>query len=146
MQRHRNQCVGLAEKFVPSPTDPVAHHWCKVKPVAIFECVHQRARNLVETHRCASAIIGRRVGNRLHRQDARSGVIDEGRAQPLAIGSRNERQFGPACRTQPAALDRLTARRTKWRQREIEHAPQHRMGDAAGTLERSRENIAGGQH
>ena len=44
------------------------------------------------------------------------------------------------------ALDRLTARRTKWRQREIEHAPQHRMGDAAGTLERSRENIAGGQH
>ena len=117
MQRHRNQRVRLGKKFAAGLTDPAAHHWCKVKPIAIFERVHQGPRNLVETHRGASAVISRGIGDRLHRQDARSGVVDEGRAEPLAIGSRDERQFRPARRTEAAAFDRLAAGRAEWRQR-----------------------------
>src|SRR5215469_8671282 len=88
MQGHRDQRIGLGEEFAPGLADPAAHHWCKVKPIAIFKRVHQGPRNLVESHRGASAVIGWRIGNRLHRQDAGSRVIDERRAEPLAIRSR----------------------------------------------------------
>ena len=47
----------------------------------------QGAGNLVEAHRGAGAIISRRVGDGFHGQDARTRVIDEGNAEPLAIGS-----------------------------------------------------------
>ena len=96
MQRHRDRRVGVGEDFTPGLADPAAHHWCKVKPIAIFERVHQRPRNFIKAHRGASAVIARRIGNRLHRQDAGSGVVDERRAESLAIRSRDEGQFRPA--------------------------------------------------
>ena len=49
MQRHRHERVGFDEKFASGLTDPAAHHWRKIKPIAIFECVHQHPGNLVET-------------------------------------------------------------------------------------------------
>ena len=110
MQRHRHERVGFGEKFASGLTDPAAHHWRKIKPIAIFECVLRRPGNLVETHPGASAVIGRRVGDGFHGQDARTRVIRERTAEPLAIGASDEGEFRPALRAQPLAVDWLAAR------------------------------------
>jgi len=96
------------------------HHRCEVEPVAIFEAVDQRPRNIVEAHGGAGAMIGRRVGNRFHGQDARPGIIHERNAEALAIGAADEGQLRPAGRAQAAPHDRFAASRAKRRQGEIE--------------------------
>ena len=50
----------------------------------------QRARHVVVAHRRARPVIGRRIGDRLHRQDAGARIIGERNAEPLAIGRRDE--------------------------------------------------------
>ncbi len=77
VQRYRHKSVGLDQEFAAGLRDPASHHRHQVEPVAIFECMHQAARNLVETHGGAGAVISRRIGDRLHGQDARTGVIQE---------------------------------------------------------------------
>lgn len=109
MQWHGDERIGLRQQFPPGPGNPAAHHRCKVETIGIFKGVHQRAGNLVEPHRGAGATVGGRVGNGLHGQDARAGVIHEWNAEPLAIGPRNEGKLRPACRAKPAALDRFAA-------------------------------------
>ena len=98
MQRHRHQRVGLGQQLAAGLADPASHHRRQIEPIAIFERMDQGARNLVETHRGAGAVIGRRVGDGFHGQDARTRVIDEGNAEPLAIGPGDEREFRPARR------------------------------------------------
>ncbi len=53
----------------------------------MFKGMHQSARNFVEAHRGAGAMVGR-IGDRFHGQDARTQVIDEGNAEPPAIEGR----------------------------------------------------------
>ena len=161
MQRHRDQRIRVGKKFAPSLTDPAAHHWCEVKPIAIFESMHQRPRNLVEAQRRASAIIGRQIGNRLHRQNARSGVVDEGCAEPLAIRSCDEGEFGPAYRTRPRpsigsrqAAQSCGSARSSTRRRAEWAAPATRLNGAGRILlsdnmevprYRSRQQLSSGQ-
>src|SRR5262249_41266548 len=60
------------------------------------------ARDIVVAHRRAGTVVGRRIGDRFHRQEARPAIEGERNAEPLAIGRRDERELGPARRTQPA--------------------------------------------
>src|ERR1700722_19322946 len=60
-----------------------SHYRAEFEPVAVFQRMDQGARYLVEPHRGASAVIGRRVGDGLHGQDARTRVIHERNAEPL---------------------------------------------------------------
>jgi hypothetical protein len=55
--------------------------------------MHERARDLVISHRGAGALIGRWTGDRLHREHLGTGIVDEGDAEPRAIGRFDERQF-----------------------------------------------------
>jgi hypothetical protein len=77
VQRHRHQRIRLGQQLAAGLGEPAAHHRREIEPVAIFERVHQRARYLVETHRCAGAPVSRRVGDRLHGQNAGPGIVDE---------------------------------------------------------------------
>jgi hypothetical protein len=122
----RNESVSLGQEFAPGAADPAAHHRCKIEPVAIFEGMHQGPRYLVEAHRGARIVIGRRIGDRFHGQDAGAGIIDEGNAKPFAIGPGDEGQLRPASRTEPLAFHGLTADRAQARQGDVESAAQQR--------------------
>ena len=123
VQRHRDQHVGLAEQFAAGPRHPAAHRGREIGAVLVFQRMHQRARDVVIAHRGAGARIGRRIGDRLHRQQIRSGIVDEGNAEPRAIGRRDERQFGPALRADAFAGDRFAAGDAQRRQRDVEREP-----------------------
>ena len=73
MQRHRDQRVGIRREFAAGARHPAAHRRGEIEPVAIFERMDQRARDIVVAHRRAGALIGRRIGDRLHRQHAGPG-------------------------------------------------------------------------
>ena len=126
MQRHRHQRIGLVQQFAAGARHPAAHGGREIEPVAVFQRMHQRARDLVVAHRGARPVVGRRVGDRLHRQHARAGIVGERNAEPLAIGRRDERELRPAGRAQAVAADRLAAGRAERRQRDIERAPENR--------------------
>ena len=96
MQRHRNQHVGLVEQFAAGARHPAAHRRREIGAVLVFQRMHQRARDVVIAHRGAGARIGRRVGDRLHRQQVGAGIVDKGNAEPRAIGRRDERQLWPS--------------------------------------------------
>ncbi len=138
MQGNRHQRIGLGQKFPAGLADPAPHHRREVEPIATFKGMHQSPRNFVEAYRGAGAMVGRRVGDRFHGQDARTRVIDERNAEPLAIGPGDEREFRPARRTEPFTFDRLAASRAQPRQGEIERGAQQRAHGAAGALESRR--------
>jgi hypothetical protein len=143
----RRQCSGtgtrasgLGEDFTPGAADPAAHHRREVEPVAIFESMHQGARYLVEAHGGAGSAVGRRISDCFHGQDARAGVIDEGNAEPLAIGPRNEGKLRPTGRAQPVAFHRFAADRAQARQSDIEGRAQQRTDFFRGVCEPGRGN------
>ena len=120
MQGNRHQHVGLVEQFMPSARHPAAHGRRQIGAVLVFQCVHQRARHVVIAHRSAGALIGRRIGDRLHRQQFGTGIVDKGNAEPRAEWRRDEREFCPARRTNAFAIDRLAAGHAQRRQRDVE--------------------------
>ena len=129
----RRQCsgtgierIGVRQQFAPGARHPAAHGGREVEPVAVFQRMHQRARDVVVAHRGAGPVIGRRIGDRLHRQHARAGVVGERNAEPLAIGRRDQRELRPARRAQAVAADRLAAGRAKRRQRHVQRAAEKR--------------------
>src|SRR5262249_5840396 len=103
----------------------------EVEPVAVFQGMDELARDIVLAHGGAGAVIRRRIGDRLHRQEARPAIEGEWDAEPLAIGRRDERELGPAGGTQTRAVDRLATGRAQLRQRNVEHEPQARAQGAA---------------
>ena len=128
----RRQCSGTGTRASASLQQlaarighPAAKRRRDVEPVAVFQRMDQRARHVVESHRRARPRIGRRIGDRLHRQDAGARIIGERNAQPLAIGAGDEIQFRPAGRTQRTGIaHRLAAGRAERRQRDIEEGAQ----------------------
>ena len=82
--------------------------------------MHQRACDIVIAHGGAGALIGRRIGDRFHRQQAGAGIVDKGNAEPGAKRRRDERQFRPASRADALARDRLAAGDAQRRQRDVE--------------------------
>ena len=121
MQRHRQQRVGVGEQFAAGARHPAPHHRRQIEPVAVFEGQHQRAGDVVIAHRGARAVIGRRIGDRLHRQQAGAGIVGERDAEPRAIRRLDQRQFRPAGRAQADAVaERLAAGRAQRRQRHVE--------------------------
>ena len=84
------------------------------------------ARDLVVAHFRAGPVIRGRIGNRLHRQQARPGIEGERNAESLAIGRRDERELGPAARAQAGALDRLATARAQLGQRDVDDEPEAR--------------------
>ncbi len=120
VQRHRDQHVGAVEQFAAGARHPAAHRRGKIGAVVVFQRVHQRARDLIIAHRGARPRIGRRVGDRFHRQHVGTGVVDEGDAEPRTIRRLDERQFGPAFGANAVTLDRLAAGHAQGRQRDVE--------------------------
>src|SRR4029079_1922421 len=82
--------------------------------------MHTRARDGVTAHRGAGALVRRWVGDRLHRQQFRAGIVDKGNAEPRTERLSDERQFRPACRANTLAIDRLAAGNAQRRQRDVE--------------------------
>ena len=68
MQGYWNERIGIGEKFAASARHPMAHHWCKVEPAAVFEAVYQGAGDIVVAGDGTSPVISRRTGDRFHRQ------------------------------------------------------------------------------
>ena len=94
--------------------------------------VHQRAGDVVIAHRGARPVIGRRIGDRLHRQQAGAGIVGEGNAKPRAIRRLDQRQLRPAGGAQPDAVaERLAAGRAQRRQRDVERDAQRGAQAAA---------------
>jgi hypothetical protein len=122
VQRNWNDGVGVREQFAPGARHPASHGRGEVKPVAVFQGVDELARDIVVAHGSPRAVIGRRIGDRLHGQHARSAVERERGAEPLAIGRRDEGELGPARRAQTRAVDRLATDGAKLRQCHIEDA------------------------
>jgi hypothetical protein len=104
MQRDRHERIGIGGEFPPGTRHPAAHHGRKIEPVAVFEAVHQFARDVVVTDGGAGAIVGGRVGDRLRRQEPRTGIVGEGNAETRAVGRLDEMQFRPAFRAQGSAI------------------------------------------
>ena len=137
VQRHRNQHIGLVEQFPPGPRHPAAHRGGEIGAVLVFQRMHQRARDVVIAHRGAGALIGRRIGDRFHRQQAGAGIVDKGNAEPRAKRRRDERQFCPAGRRRRLRRRRVRGRRrtasaARCRARAAPHAPR-----AAARVERA---------
>jgi len=121
MQRHRHERVGIVGQLAPGPRHPAAHGRRQIEPVAVFERMHERARDVVVAHRRAGAGEGGRMGDRLGRQHAGPRVVAERRAQPLAERRRDERQLRPARGAQAAVIaDETAAGRAQRRQAEVE--------------------------
>ena len=140
VQRHRNQHVGLGKQFLAGARHPAAHRRREIGAVLVFQRMHQRPRHVVIAHRGAGARIGRRIGDRLHRQQAGTGIVDKGNAEPRAERRRDERQFCPARRADADACDRLAAGDAQRRQRDIERQPRG-MGPRAAQVV-GRRNVA----
>ena len=90
VQRHRHDGVGVGEQLAPGIRHPASHGRGEIEPVAVFQGMDELARDVVVAHGGARAMIGRRIGDRLHRQQARPAVERERNAEPLAIGRRDE--------------------------------------------------------
>ena len=133
MQRHRNQRVGLLEQIMTGSRHPAAHRGCQIGAVLVFQRMHQRSRDVVIAYGGAGALIGRRIGDGLHRQHAGTGIVDKGNAEPRAIRRCDERQLGPAICADAFAIDRFAAGDAQRRQRDVERQPRGvRPRDAAG--------------
>ena len=120
VQRHRNEGVGVGEELAAGMRHPASHHRREVEPVAVFQRMDELARDIVVAHGGAGAVIGRRIGDGFHRQEAGPAIETERDAEPLAIGRRDERELGPARRAQTGAFDRLAAGGAKLRQRDVD--------------------------
>ena len=84
------------------------------------------AREISSKRTAARArLIGRRIGDRFHRQHARARVIDERNAEPLAIRRVMKESFDQHAGQSRLAFDRLAAGGAERRQREIERRAQH---------------------
>jgi hypothetical protein len=142
VQRHRDQRIGLGQNLAAGVADPAPHHRRQIEPVAIFEGMDQGARNLVEAHRGARAVVGGRVGNRFHRQHARPRIVLERDAEPLAVRPRDQRQFRPASRTKATALDRLAAGGAQPRQCHVDRGAAKRLRRGRDTAHVMRNNEA----
>jgi hypothetical protein len=90
MQRHGDKRVGLGQKLASGLGEEASRHRCNVKTIGIFKGIDQRPGNLVKSHGGPGAMVSRRIGDGLHGQDARAGVIHERNAEPLAIGPGDE--------------------------------------------------------
>ena len=123
VQRHRNQRIGLAEQFMAGPCHPATHGRRQIGAVLVFQRMHQRARDIVIAHRRAGALVGRWIGDRLHRQQPGAGIVDKGNAEPRAKRRRDERQFRPAFGADTFAAHRLAAGDAQRRQRDVERKP-----------------------
>ena len=62
--------------------------------------------DVVVAHRRAGALVGRRIGDRLHRQDAGAGIVGERNAEPRTIGRRDEGELAPAGRAEARCRSR----------------------------------------
>jgi len=120
VQRDRHQRIGVPQKLASRPRHPAAHDGRKIGAVLILQPVHKRARDVVVADGGAGALIGRRIGDGLHRQQARSRIVDKGNAEPRAERRRDERELRPARRADTVACDRFVARDAERRQDDVE--------------------------
>ena len=120
VQRHRHERIGIAQELLACTCHPAPDHRREIHPVAVFERVDQRARDIVVAHRGAGALIGRRFGDRLHRQDAGAGVIRKGNAETRAVRRCDEGELAPAGGAEAAVGHQIAAGRAERRQRHVE--------------------------
>jgi len=80
-----------AEQFPAGARHPAAHRGGEIGAILVFQGVHQRTRDVVIAHRGPGARVGRRIGDRFHRQQAGAGIVGEGDAEPRAVGRLDER-------------------------------------------------------
>jgi hypothetical protein len=97
VQRNRHDQVGLGQKLTAGARHPSAYGRCKIEAVAIFEGMNKGAGDLVIAHGGRCPMIGRRIGNRLHGQDAGSRIIDKRNPQPLADSLDQQAAHNPGC-------------------------------------------------
>src|SRR6516164_8522909 len=126
VQRYRNDGVAVSKQLAAGTRHPASHGRGEVEPVAVFQGMDELARDIVVAHRRAGAVVGWRIGDRFHRQEAWPAIEGERNAEPLAIGRRDEGELGPASRTQTRAVDRLATGRAKLRQRDVNHESEAR--------------------
>jgi hypothetical protein len=124
MQGHRNERVGIGQQFAASARHPPAHHGGKVKSVAVFEAVYQRASDIVIADDGARPVVGRWISDRFHGQQAGPGVVRKWNAQPRAVGWLDMRESRPALRAKAFSFaEGLKTRRIQPGQGKIKDEP-----------------------
>ena len=123
----RRQCRGTGTSTSASASSsssrarhPAAHGRRQIGAVLVFQRMHQRARDIVIAHRGPRAPVGRRIGDRLHRQQFGAGIVDKGNAEPRAVGLSMNDSFAQHSAQTPFAIDRLAAGHALRRQRDVE--------------------------
>ena len=137
VQRYRNQRVGLLQELAPGPRHPASHRRREIGAVLVLQRMHQRARDVVLAHRGARALIGGRIGNRFHRQQPGSGIVDKGNAEFWTKRRRDERQSCPALGADAFAVHRFAAGDAQRRQRDVERKPRGVSPRAAARVQRA---------
>ena len=126
MQRHGHQRIGVADDLAAGGRHPAPHGRGEIKAIAVFQRMDQSAGDIVVAHGGAGAVVGRRVGERLHRRHARPRIKGERDAQPLAVGWRDEGELGPAGGAEAITADRLAAGGAKLWQRHVDDEAERR--------------------
>src|SRR5690242_9676314 len=116
VQGDRNERVRVGEQGPAGLGHPPAHGRSEIEPVVILEGMNESAGDIIKANGGAGASIGGWIGDRLHREDAGTRIVDEGDAEPFAIGRGDERQLRPARSAQAAwASHKFATSRTQRR-------------------------------
>lgn len=100
MQRNRDDGVAALDFAIARPQHPGGHHWRKVRPVTIFQAVHQVAHDPVMSGDRTKPVEGRRICYRFGAQDSMTKIVGKRAAEHLAIGTFDEADAGPAIRAE----------------------------------------------
>ncbi|MNT52155.1 hypothetical protein D3C72_1891660 [compost metagenome] len=98
MQRHRDDRVGGSDGAVARPHHPLRHHWRKIGAVAIFQSMHELARDAFVDGNGAQAVEDRRIGDRLGRHRSLPVVMGKWQAEDFAVRSLDQLKCRPAGR------------------------------------------------
>ena len=58
----------------------------EIEPVTVFKGLYQRTGDIVIAYSGARSVVSRWIGNRLHRQQAGTGIVGKGDSEPCAVG------------------------------------------------------------
>ena len=106
VQRHRHDDIGLGDQLGAGPQHPACHPRREVGAVVVFQALHHLARDAGIGDRRTRPLEGRRVGDRLGRQETLAHVVRERRAHHRAPWPLEEAELRPAGAAQRAGLAR----------------------------------------
>ncbi len=143
VQRHRHHQLRLGDQLVSRPHHPACHPAGEVGTVAIFEPSHHLAGNAPIGHCRARPAEGRRLGDRLERDQPLAHIVVERRPHDRTPGPLEEAKRRPAAAAQRARRGHLPrAARAERRQQPPARPAQRQRGTPPRPCDRGRPPLA----